>query len=175
MGCERQVTVTETAQQYIARILSNVDGQDAWHVLQTTPERLRASAATLTPSQIDRPLDPGKWSIRQILAHLADAEVVASWRLRAILAQDGVTLQPFDQNTWASVFRYEKVDVEESLAVFSVLRRANLRLLKSVDPARHAHAGRHLERGEERIDHLIRLYAGHDINHLKQIEQLAVL
>jgi hypothetical protein len=165
--------VSETPQDYIVRILSNVEGQEAWQILQATPERVRAIAAGLTPEQTDRTSRPGAGSIRQILAHLADAEVVAAWRLRAILAEDGVVLQPFDQDAWASVFRYEQADVGESLDVFSVLRRANLRLLTSVDPARHAHAGRHVERGEERVDHLIRLYAGHDMNHLKQIERLA--
>jgi len=165
--------VTETAEQYIARILSNVDERNAWQVLETTPERVRVLTQALTPKQIDRTPEPGRWSIRQIAAHLADAEVVASWRLRAILAEDGVPLQPFDQDTWASVFRYQDVPLEESLDVLDVLRRSNLRLLRSVDPARHNNAGRHLERGAETIRHLIHLYAGHDINHLRQIEQLA--
>jgi uncharacterized damage-inducible protein DinB len=162
----------ETPQQYTDRILSFSDGRDGWEILESSPARARELAQNLTPSQLDHQTAPGRWSVRQILAHLADCEVVAAWRLRAILAEDGVPLQPFDQNAWASVFRYDRVDVSESLDVFAILRRANLRLLRSVDPALHQNAGMHQERGRESIDHLIRLYAGHDLNHLTQIDRL---
>jgi uncharacterized damage-inducible protein DinB len=163
----------ETPQQYTARILSLSDGRDAWETLESSPARARELVQKLTPSQMEQQSTPDRWSIRQILAHLADCEIVAAWRLRAILAEDGVPLQPFDQNAWASVFRYDQVEVSESLDVFAILRRANLRLLRSVEPALYRNAGMHQERGRESIDHLIRLYAGHDLNHLTQIDRLA--
>jgi len=165
--------VIETPQQYTNRILSFSDGRDAWTVLRSSPGRARELVRGLTPTQISQPSAPGRWSILQIVTHLADCEVVAAWRLRAILAEDGVTLQPFDQNAWASTFRYEKADLSASLDLFDILRRANLRLLESVDPALYGNAGMHQERGRETVEHLIRLYAGHDLNHLTQIERLA--
>ena len=90
----------------------------------------------------------------------------------AILAADGVPLQPFDQNTWAAAFRYAESDPFESLQLFEANRAATLSLLGRVNPALHANHGMHAERGKETIAHLLRLYAGHDLNHLAQIEKL---
>jgi len=162
----------ETAQQYIARILAFSDGRDARAVLGSTADRLRGLVASAPPERWhDKPaLD--KWSAGAVLAHLADAEIVAGWRVRLILGQDGAPLQPFDQEVWADAFHYEDADVHESLATFSATRASLLSLLSRVETDRLAHHGMHAERGVETIDHLMRLYAGHDLNHLAQIERL---
>lgn len=162
----------ETPQTYAARILSCVGGQEPWAVVASTAERLRELIDGRTVEQLSWTPGPGRWSIVQIVAHLADAEVVAAWRFRSILAVDGIPLQPFDQNAWASAFKYAETDPYESLELFDVNRRANLALLQRVDPARHAHHGMHAERGRETVEYLVRLYAGHDLNHLAQIERL---
>ena len=107
-----------------------------------------------------------------MLAHLADAELVAAWRVRSVLASNGTPLQAFDQDAWASAFKYGEIDPAESLQTFTAARASLLSLLARVDPSRHTHHGQHAERGKESITHLIQLYAGHDINHLKQIEGL---
>ncbi|MGE0463396.1 MAG: DinB family protein [Vicinamibacterales bacterium] len=164
--------MNETAQQYIARITGHVGDQDPWGLLAQAPERLRSLVEGVPPAVLAWKPTPDRWSITEIAAHLADAEIVAAWRIRSVLAQDGVPLQPFDQNDWVSAFRYELTPVDESLAVFATLRQATLRLLRQVDPARHQHTGMHAERGPESITHLVRLYAGHDLNHFAQIEQL---
>jgi hypothetical protein len=108
----------------------------------------------------------------QILAHLADAEIVGAWRFRSVLAADGVPLQAYDQNAWANAFRYADTDPVASLQLFEVNRAATLLLLRRVDPSLHANHGLHAERGKETIEHLVRLYAGHDLNHLAQVERL---
>jgi hypothetical protein len=164
--------MAETAEQYIARILSNVEGQDGLTVLGATAERLKALLALTPRSAWMRSPVPGRWSAAQVLAHLADVEIVTGWRVRSILASDGVPLQPFDQDAWADTFKYGEVDPAESLATFSAARASLLSLLARVDPSRQAHHGMHAERGKETVAHLIRLYAGHDLNHLKQIEAL---
>lgn len=163
---------SETAQDYISRILGNVGSEDPWQVLQSTPGRLRQLTHGKSAARLAGTPDTGRWSVVQILAHLADAEVVAGWRIRSILAADGVAIQPFDQDVWASTFKYADTDPGESLDLFEATRRSNLSLLKRVDPALHANHGLHAERGKETITHLIRLYAGHDLNHLHQIEKL---
>ena len=162
----------ETAPQYIERILSNVGGRDPWEVLRTTAARLRRLTDGRSAADLGRTGEPGRWSVTQILAHLADAEVVAGWRMRSILAADGVPIQPFDQDTWADVFKYADADPFESLDLFETSRRANLSLLRRVDPSLHANHGLHAERGRETITHLVSLYAGHDLNHLAQVERL---
>jgi hypothetical protein len=115
---------------------------------------------------------PGKWSVAEILAHLADAEVVHAYRLRMILSANGTEIQAYDQNLWAKAARYDQTPVEESLAVFESLRRSNARLVKSLTPAERQQHGLHQERGKETVDRLERMYAGHDVNHLRQIEAI---
>lgn len=164
--------MNETAQQYIARITSHVGDRDPWGLLAQAPDRLSSLVEGVPSAILAWKPTPGRWSITEIAAHLADSEVVAAWRIRSVLAQDGVPLQPFDQDAWVSAFRYELTPVDESVALFGVLRRATLRVLRQVDPGRHQHAGMHAERGPEPIGHLVRLYAGHDLNHFGQIERL---
>lgn len=162
----------ETAQSYISRILSNISDRDPWAVLTTTAGRLRELIAGRTIEQLARRPEPSKWSAVEILAHLADAEVVAGWRIRSILASDGAPLQPFDQDAWASALRYAETDPFQSCELFAVNRASLLSLLNRVDPKLHANHGLHAERGRESIEHLVRLYAGHDLNHLRQLEGL---
>jgi hypothetical protein len=162
----------ETAQQYIGRILGNVEGQDAIKVQRTTAAELSKLTRGLTPKQLRYQPEPGKWSIAEIVAHLADVEIVASWRLRSIIGSDGITIQPFDQDVWASVFQYGQRDPKQSLEVFQVLRENNLAMLKALPPEAWERHGMHLERGKETIAHLTRLFAGHDRNHVLQIERI---
>jgi len=166
--------MNETPDAYIARILSFVGDQEPLQILASTAGRLRAAIAGRTRDALAWTPDPARWSATQILAHLADAEVVAAWRLRSIIAANGVPLQPFDQNAWAATFRYAESDPFEALQLFEVNRAATLSLLRRVDPALHANHGMHAERGKETVAHLLRLYAGHDLNHLAQIEKLVV-
>jgi tRNA-binding protein len=162
----------ETATNYIARILSNVGDEDPWEILTSTATRLRQLVAGQPADALAFKPAAARWSTVQILAHLADAEVVAAWRVRSILATDNHPLQAFDQDGWAGAFRYADTDPAESLEVFDVNRRSLVALLRRVDPSRREHAGLHEERGRETIAHLVRLYAGHDLNHLRQIENL---
>jgi hypothetical protein len=164
--------MAENPLQYRDRILSNVGERDPWDVLTTTPSRLRQLVSGHSEEELSRTPAPGKWSARQIVAHLADCEVVIGWRLRTILATSGASLQPFDQNRWAEVFKYEGAPVSESLDLFEANRRSNLRLLRTVDPPLLENFGMHEERGKESASHLIRLNAGHDLNHLRQVEAL---
>ena len=164
--------MVENPEAYIARLLSHVGDADARQILASTPARLRALTAGRSDADLRRAPAPGRWSAVQILAHLADSEIVAAWRFRTVLATDGVPLQAFDQDVWADAFKYAETDPQESLAVLEVNRRALLALLDRVDPARHAHHGLHAERGREPVAHLMRLYAGHDLNHLGQLEAI---
>jgi len=163
----------ETAQQYTKRILSHIDGKDPLKVQKSTAKKLDKLTRRLSKKEIRRRPAPGKWSIAEILAHLADAEVVGSWRIRQILGADGTPIQAYDQNVWAETFRYEDRDPRESLRLFRVLRENNLLLLKSVSRKLWENHGMHAERGKETIAQIVRMFAGHDLNHLQQIEKIA--
>ena len=163
----------ETAQQYIQRILGYVEGQDAIKVQKATAGKLKKLIQGLTPKQLKWKPEPGKWSVAEILAHLADAEIVGSWRMRLIAGASGTTVQPYDQDVWASLFQYGKRDAKQSLEVFRVLRENNLAMLKALPGESWDKFGMHAERGKETITHVVRMFAGHDTNHVKQIEGIA--
>src|SRR5579863_3619110 len=162
----------ETAQQYIQRILGHVDGQDAVQVQRATAAKLKKLISGLTPKQLKWQPEPGKWSIAEIAAHLADAEIVGSWRMRSIIGDSGTTIQPFDQDAWVAVFHYGNRDAKKSVELFRVLRENNLAMLKALPPEAWEFYGMHLERGKETIAHIVRMFAGHDTNHLLQIERI---
>jgi hypothetical protein len=113
-----------------------------------------------------------KWSAREILAHLADVEIVVGFRMRFILGAPGTPIAAYDQNAWVVSGHYEKRDPRKSLEQFRAAREANLALLKSLAQQQWKHHGMHAERGLESIEQMVRLTAGHDINHLQQIERI---
>jgi hypothetical protein len=160
----------ETVQQYIARILSHSDGKDALKLQQQAPKKVAALLRGKDRKRLAKRPAPGKWSVAEIVAHLADAEVAIGWRMRQILASPGVAVQAFDQDAWANTFQYGKRDPRQSLAAYTAQREANIVLLKSVPRSAWENYGMHAERGQESIAHMIKLTAGHDLNHIKQIE-----
>ncbi len=162
----------EHAAAYVSALIDLVGDREPMAILQDTPSALRQAIAPVSPDRITQPERPGKWSIAQILQHLADSEVVLSWRYRLILAQDRPQLTGYDQDLWAQRLHYEEADPIVALQLFSELRRANLRLLMRATPADLKRVGLHSERGEESIEHLRRLNAGHDLLHLRQIERV---
>jgi hypothetical protein len=162
----------EEAREYTAAVLGLVAGQDPITVLAATADRLRRVASDMDPRAIRKPETPGKWSVTQVIAHLADSEVVWAWRLRLILGQDRPTLTGYDQDAWATNLDYANADVMECLDRFTILRNSHLRLLGGLTPAQQKRIGVHAERGEESVEHLVRLYAGHDILHLNQIDRI---
>jgi DinB superfamily len=164
--------MSETVQQYIERLSGYVGDRDPWSILMETPGHLRRLIGSATPNQLSWKPSPERWSVTQIVAHLVDAEIVGAWRFRSVLAEDGIRLQAYDQSVWASAFQYENTDAHTSVALFEALRASTLGTLQRVDPSRLEHAGMHDERGRESITHLVRMYAGHDLNHGRQIERL---
>ena len=163
----------ETPQQYMQRILGYIEGKDPLRVQQETARKLERLTKPLTRKQLTRQPEPGKWSVAQILAHLADTELVAGWRMRLVLGQNGTAIQAFDQDVWANTFNYARCDPKASLETFRVLRENNLALLKSVPKNLWKNYGMHQERGKETITHIVRMFAGHDLNHLGQVERIA--
>ncbi len=164
--------MSETFQEYSVRLLSLSKGKDALSVLAETPARLGALIAGLSQEDLRWTTSPSRWSIAQILAHLADAEVVGAYRFRMILGAPGTAIQAFDQDTWAREMDYASRDANASLALFTPLRAALLQLVSGLDDEKLDRFGIHAERGKESVRHLIALYAGHDLNHLAQIERL---
>ena len=163
----------ETPQQYTQRILGNVEGKEPLRAQRETAKKLAKAIRGLNKKQLTKKPAPGKWSIAEILAHLADAEIVGAWRLRHILCSNGAPIQAYDQNAWAATFAYARRDAKQSLEFFRVLRENNLAMLKALPKELWENYGQHQERGRESVAHIVRMFAGHDLNHLGQVERIA--
>ncbi len=162
----------ETPQEYVQRILGYLGGQDPLRVQRRTPTELERLITGAAATRLQQRPAPGKWSVAEILAHLADTEIVASWRIRSILGAPGTPLQAFDQDAWVSAGHYERRDLRQSLELFRVLREVNLEVFKTLTPTQWKQHGMHAERGVETVEHMVRLFAGHDVNHTRQVEQI---
>lgn len=160
------------AASYTASLLELLNGRDALESMREMPSKLPAAVKNVPPNLLGEPEAPGKWSIRQVVQHLADSELVGSGRFRMVLAQDRPALAAYDQDAWSDRLHYSESNVNEALAEFTSLRRANLRLFERASDADRARVGVHSERGEESLAHMMKLYAAHDLVHLRQIERI---
>lgn len=162
----------ETVQEYTQRLLSYGEGKDPLRLQQAAPQKLAVMLKGKSGKQLMRRPAPDKWSIAEIVAHLADAELAISWRIRQILSNNAVPIQAYDQDRWAKTFDYAHRDPRQSLANFRALREANVALLKSVPRKLWENYGVHEERGNESVSHVVRMVAGHDLNHLQQVQRI---
>ena len=162
--------MNETAQQYIQRITAHVKGAQPLAVQAATAKTLERLIKGVPTSTLRKRPAADKWSASEIVAHLGDAEIVTGFRMRLILGAPGTPIAAYDQDSWVTSGHYEKRDPRKSVEHFSVVREANLALLKSLTPEQWKQYGMHSERGQETIEHIVRMTAGHDMNHLQQIE-----
>jgi len=147
---------------------SQLGNQDAVRVLSTTPARLEELLASFGDARVNRPLAPGKWSPREIVMHLADCEIAHAFRYRQALAEENPVVQPWDQEKWAR--EYAAYDTEQALRAFRALRDWNAALIRSLTAEQMARPAKHPERGDLTVRELVETAAGHDINHLRQLE-----
>src|SRR5262249_39593496 len=150
---------------------SFLGGQNPIQVLSTTPSRLETIAASLGESRLNHKARPDKWSGREILVHLADTELAFAFRYRQTLGEENHVVQPFDQEKWAS--SYAAYTAQQALRTYAALRDWNLLLIRTLSPEQMSRPLRHPERGNMTFRTLVETAAGHDINHLCQLEALA--
>jgi len=162
----------EDADAYIEAILGLLGEQEPLAVLADTPHELRRLTGDLSAAELARTEAEGRWSAAQVLQHLADSELVWGYRLRKVLAEDRPTLVGFDQDRWAARLGYAYADANRALAVFDALRAMHLAMLRAATEDDLARCGVHEERGEESVAHMMRLYAGHDLAHRRQLERI---
>lgn len=154
------------------RYLEALAGDDPVTSMAEAPDRLRRLVRGLTEKQLATRPAPGKWSIREIVAHLADNEVVLGSRYRFIAAMDRPPLPGFDQDAFVANLGVAKAATADLLDDFAMARAVNIGLLERVGDAAWDRVGIHAERGEESLGHLVTMYAGHDRIHLSQIETI---
>jgi hypothetical protein len=150
---------------------AQLGNRSAREVIAQTPGKLSALAGRLGPQGMKRSLAPGKWTARDILCHLADTELAFAFRLRQSLAEPHHVIQPFDQDSWSRP--YPSLDAQAAIATFSAVRAWNLALLATVPAEAYAKTLNHPERGDMTFEVLVETMAGHDLNHLGQLETIA--
>lgn len=145
--------------------------QNPREVIAATAGRLAGLLAKLTPERVTQPPAAGKWSVRDILCHLADTEIAFAFRLRQALADDHHVIQPFDQDRWSR--GYGSLDAMTALETFRGLRVWNVRLIESLPPEAFSKIVTHPERGDMTLQTIVETMGGHDLNHERQIEGIA--
>jgi len=145
---------------------------DPLEVISTTADRLGRLTSGLGPDVCDRRPAAEKWSVREIIAHLADCEIVFAFRLRQALSEDHPTIQPFNQGAWAE--RYKVYDLPSAMTLFTAARGWNVKLVGGISAAERKLPVTHPERGTMTLWTIVETMAGHDINHLTQTERLAL-
>jgi hypothetical protein len=162
----------ETFEEYVARIESYLGRDDPFAVLRSTPGALRRVIRGVPNRRLAVRPAPRKWSAAEILAHLADTDLVWGYRIRKILEGRGAPLQGMDQEKWCRRLRYAAIPSSDSLATFEVLRHGNLALLERVSKGALRTWGTHSQFGRLTISRIVRMLAGHDRNHLGQIRAI---
>jgi len=169
---ETNVALNPAVQQYMTRIAGYVEGKDPMTVLRSSPDTLSRLIEGLPAEKLKQSPAAAKWSVIQILAHLAEVEIGSSWRYRQILESSGVTLTAFDQNKWEALSDYASWQPKESLEMFRLLRQSNLRMLDKLSADEWENFGMHVERGRMTLRDLVSQMAGHDLNHIEQIQKI---
>jgi DinB family protein len=134
------------------------------------PELLAVVLTGVFGEEEDFTASPGKWSVRQIVAHLADADLVAAHRFRQMLAEENPTLMAFDQDKWTQNLDYGKRKPKQSLETFRRIRAENYELLKDLPEAAFQRTGNHTERGQMTILNLLEGMAEHAESHARQLQ-----
>lgn len=156
---------------YIAHVLALVEDADPIEVLQATPVRIEHFLEAATPNVLGRSYAHGKWSAATILAHLADVELGLGYRLRQGLAEPEYVAEPFDQDAW--VRRSRRLDPSLAVETLRALRQWHLGILATFDLDDWLRPIVYPYEGVDSIDMLVRFWAGHDLNHLEQLETIA--
>lgn len=161
-----------TASSYVRALLDVLGNRDPLQVLNELVPWLTERTQGVGDTVLRRPEAPGKWSVVQVIQHLADSELVFGFRIRMVLTADQPPLQGFDQDLWARELAYQDAQVDIALWQLRGLRIPNLRLARTLSPQQLERVGIHSERGPESAGHLLKLMAAHDLVHRRQIDRI---
>lgn len=158
--------------EYLARIREQVQSKEPLVLQAETPGILAELVAKASDEKLTTRPGKDKWSVGEILAHLAEDEIATAWRYRQMVEHSGIALAGFDQDLWARMGDYAARAPRESLELFRLLRAVNLQFLQQLSPQKWECSGFHTERGRITVRELASHMAGHDLNHLDQIRKI---
>ena len=155
--------------EYLKRIRENARGENPLDLQRQTPLVLAKLTAQASDDQLTTRPSKDKWSVAEILAHLAEDEIASAWRYRQMVEHNGTALTGFDQDLWCRLGDYASRPTFESLELFRLLRKLNIEFLERLAPEQWEYCGIHAERGRISVKDLVIHMAGHDVNHIEQI------
>lgn len=158
--------------EYLERIRHYGQGKDPLELQRQAPAVLADLIAKASDEQLKARPSKDKWSVGEIIAHLAEDEISSAWRYRQMVEHSGLNLPGFDQDMWARMGDYGARSPHESLELYRLLRHANLQFLLKVTPSQWECFGIHAERGRITLRDLAAHMAGHDANHIEQIRRI---
>jgi hypothetical protein len=165
-------TAAAAAPTYVRALLDMLGRRDPAQVLGELLPWLGERIGGLDDSILRRPEAPGKWSVIEVIQHLADSDLVFSYRLKMILTEDEPPLQGYDQDRWAGELHYRDAPLDLALDQLRGLRNANLHVLGHLSSSQLDRVGLHSERGPESVGFLVQLMGGHDLVHRRQIDRI---
>jgi hypothetical protein len=157
---------------YVRALLDLLGSRDPLEVMAELVPWLEARLLSVSESALRKPEAPGKWSVVQVVQHLADSDLVAGYRIRMVVAENSPPLQGYDQDRWVREFQYDQVPLAAALDQLRSLRTANLRLWNRLTSDQLERVGVHSERGPESAGHILRLMGAHDLVHRRQIDRI---
>jgi uncharacterized damage-inducible protein DinB len=163
---------TAAAPGYVRALMDLLGPRDPFEVLGELLPWLADRVRGLSETRLRRPEAAGKWSVIEVIQHLADSDLVAGFRTRMVLSEDRPALQGYDQDRWAREFHYRDVSLDQALEQLRGLRAANLHLWRTLSRAQLERVGLHSERGPESVGHILQLMAAHDLVHRRQIDRI---
>lgn len=149
---------------------ADLGDRDPVTALGETPWRIEAVLGGWSESQFERTYEPGKWSARKLLIHLAQTELALPTRARFALSQGGYVAQSFDQDAWMPL--EDATDARTALDAYLALRKLNLQMWRKLTDAQWSRTFTHPDFGELSVQWIAAQLAGHDIHHLKQFEAI---
>ncbi|HEX5724002.1 MAG TPA: DinB family protein [Longimicrobiaceae bacterium] len=140
-------------------------------VFARAPERLRAAVADLSPDELRARPRPEKWSVAEIVCHLADSELMGAGRIRMVVAQSGPEFVSYDQDAFAAALGYrdDPPAFARALRLFELLRESTLAVFARTEAETWERWGVHPDFGPVTLRNLLELYADHGERHLGQI------
>lgn len=166
-GSDRQAT-----DSYVRALLELLGKRDPIGILDDVIPQIESLTRGVSPENLRRPEGPEKWSIIQVVQHLADTDLVVGYRMRRILAEDSPAIEGYDQDRWAASLHYDRAGLKEAIMQLRGVRTGNLRLIRSLTDKERARIGIHAERGPESVWRLTELAAAHDLVHRNQIARI---
>lgn len=154
-----------------ARYLEALGGEDPLQIQESAPKRAQKLLAGLSEKELEQKPAPDRWSMKEVIAHLADHEIVYGYRVRCIAALDAPLLAGYDQQRFLDHLGTERARTKDLLGAWAAVRAANHALIERLPPEAFDRVGTHSERGEESLRTIVIRNAGHDAIHLAQIER----